>query len=88
MRTVYAIVFATSFAALVAQHLTSPSSGRPVSPDPDPAAGRPVPRTPGLHCRAVCALWRAMPFGAEEVGQGSFNFPRGANFGRRMGLCG
>jgi hypothetical protein len=31
MRTVYAIVFAVGFVALVAEHLTSPSSGRAVS---------------------------------------------------------
>ena len=33
MRLVYAIVFAVAFAALVAEHLTSPSSGRSVSPE-------------------------------------------------------
>jgi hypothetical protein len=33
MRTVYAIVFLVGFAAIVVQHLTSPWSGRPVSPE-------------------------------------------------------
>jgi hypothetical protein len=33
MRLVYAIVLAVGLAALVVQHLTSPSSGRPVSPE-------------------------------------------------------
>ena len=33
MRLVYAIVFLLGFAAIVVQHLTSPSSGRPVSPE-------------------------------------------------------
>jgi hypothetical protein len=33
MRTVYAIVLLIGFTALVAQHLTSPSSGRAVSPE-------------------------------------------------------
>ena len=33
MRTVYAIVFVIAFSALIAEHLTSPSSGRPVSPE-------------------------------------------------------
>ena len=33
MRTVYAIVFVIAFTALVAEHLTSPSGGRPVSPE-------------------------------------------------------
>ena len=32
MRLVYAIAFLVAFAALVAEHLTSPSGGRPVSP--------------------------------------------------------
>jgi hypothetical protein len=33
VRFVYAVVFLAAFAALVTQHLTSPSSGRPVSPE-------------------------------------------------------
>jgi hypothetical protein len=33
MRIVYALVFAIAFTALVVQHLSSPSSGRPVSPE-------------------------------------------------------
>jgi hypothetical protein len=33
MRIVYAVVFLVGFAAIVGQHLTSPSSGRPVSPE-------------------------------------------------------
>jgi hypothetical protein len=33
MRTVYALVLAVGFAALLADHLTSPSSGRAVSPE-------------------------------------------------------
>ncbi len=33
MRIVYAIVFVTGLAAIVGQHLTSLSSGRPVSPE-------------------------------------------------------
>jgi hypothetical protein len=33
MRAVYAVVFLVAFAALLADHLTSPSSGRPVSPE-------------------------------------------------------
>jgi hypothetical protein len=33
VRLVYAIVLLAGFAAVVAQHLTSPSSGRPVSPE-------------------------------------------------------
>jgi hypothetical protein len=33
MRAVYAVVFLLGFAAIVAQHLMSPSSGRPVSPE-------------------------------------------------------
>ena len=40
----------------------------------------------GGLCRGVCTLRRAAPFGAEE-GQSSFNFPRGANIGRRLVLC-
>ena len=33
MRLVYAIVLMVGFTAIVAEHLTSPSSGRPVSPE-------------------------------------------------------
>jgi hypothetical protein len=33
MRTVYAIVLLIGFTAIVTQHLTSPSSGRAVSPE-------------------------------------------------------
>lgn len=33
MRTVYALVLAVGLAALLADHLTSPSSGRAVSPE-------------------------------------------------------
>jgi hypothetical protein len=33
MRLVYAIVFVIGFAAIVGQHLASPSGGRPVSPE-------------------------------------------------------
>jgi hypothetical protein len=33
MRLVYAIVFLAGFAAIVAEHLISPSTGRPVSPE-------------------------------------------------------
>ena len=33
MRLVYAIVFVAGLAAIFADHLTSPSSGRPVSPE-------------------------------------------------------
>lgn len=33
MRIVYAIVFVAGLAAVVADHLTSPSSGRAVSPE-------------------------------------------------------
>ena len=33
MRLVYAIVFVIAFTALVTEHLTSPSSGRQVSPE-------------------------------------------------------
>jgi hypothetical protein len=33
MRLVYAVVFLAGFAAILADHLTSPSSGRPVSPE-------------------------------------------------------
>ena len=33
MRTVYMIVVVLGLAAIVGQHLTSPSSGRPVSPE-------------------------------------------------------
>lgn len=33
MRAVYAVVFLIGFGAVVVQHLMSPSSGRPVSPE-------------------------------------------------------
>ena len=39
MRAVYAVVFLLGFAALLADHLTSPSAGRPVSPEDFAGAG-------------------------------------------------
>jgi len=33
MRAVYAVVFVLAFGAILFDHLTSPSSGRPVSPE-------------------------------------------------------
>ena len=33
MRQVYALVFLAGFGAILADHLSSPSSGRPVSPE-------------------------------------------------------
>jgi hypothetical protein len=49
MRLVYAIVFAVGFGALLNDHLTSPSSGRPVSPEDFAGAcapcGAPCPST-------------------------------------------
>ena len=41
MRTVYMIVVVLGLAAIVGQHLTSPSSGRPVSPEDFAGAGAP-----------------------------------------------
>jgi hypothetical protein len=49
MRTVYAIVFVVAFAALIAEHLTSPSSGRPVSPEDFAGACAPC----GAPCPSV-----------------------------------
>jgi hypothetical protein len=49
MRAVYAIVFVVGFVALVAQHLTSPSSGRPVSPEDFAGACAPC----GAPCPSV-----------------------------------
>jgi hypothetical protein len=49
MRTVYAIVFVIAFAALIAEHLTSPSSGRPVSPEDFAGACAPC----GAPCPSV-----------------------------------
>ncbi len=40
MRAVYAVVFVLGFAALLADHLTSPSAGRPVSPEDFSRASR------------------------------------------------
>jgi hypothetical protein len=49
MRLVYAIVFILSLGALLADHLASPSSGRPVSPEDFAGAcapcGAPCPST-------------------------------------------
>lgn len=49
MRIVYAIVIALGFAAIVGDHLTSPSSGRAVSPEDFAGAcapcGAPCPST-------------------------------------------
>jgi hypothetical protein len=49
MRVVYAVVFAVSFTALVAEHLISPSSGRPVSPEDFAGACAPC----GAPCPSV-----------------------------------
>ena len=49
MRLVYAIVFLIGFAAIVGQHLTSPSSGRPVSPEDFAGACAPC----GAPCPSV-----------------------------------
>jgi hypothetical protein len=49
MRAVYAIVFAAAFVALIGQHLTSPSSGRPVSPEDFAGACAPC----GAPCPSV-----------------------------------
>jgi hypothetical protein len=49
MRLVYAVVILAGLAALLADHLTSPSSGRPVSPEDFAGAcapcGAPCPST-------------------------------------------
>jgi hypothetical protein len=49
MRTVYAVVFLIGFIAIVVQHLSSPSAGRPVSPEDFAGAcapcGAPCPST-------------------------------------------
>jgi hypothetical protein len=49
MRAVYAVVFLVAFVALVADHLTSPSSGRPVSPEDFAGACAPC----GAPCPSV-----------------------------------
>ena len=49
MRLVYAIAFLVAFAALVAEHLTSPSGGRPVSPEDFAGACAPC----GAPCPSV-----------------------------------
>lgn len=49
MRPVYAIVFAIGFAVILVQHLTSPSSGRPVSPEDFAGACAPC----GAPCPSV-----------------------------------
>lgn len=49
MRLVYAIVFVIAFGALLAEHLTSPSSGRPVSPEDFAGACAPC----GAPCPSV-----------------------------------
>jgi hypothetical protein len=49
MRFVYAIVFVTAFAALVVEHLNSPSGGRPVSPEDFDGACAPC----GAPCPSV-----------------------------------
>jgi hypothetical protein len=51
MRVVYAIVFVIAFAAIVAEHLTSPSGGRPVSPEDFAGACAPC----GAPCPSVKA---------------------------------
>jgi hypothetical protein len=49
MRWVYAVVFVAALAAILADHLSSPSSGRPVSPEDFAGAcapcGAPCPST-------------------------------------------
>jgi len=49
MRLVYAIVFVIAFTTLVVEHLTSPSSGRPVSPEDFAGACAPC----GAPCPSV-----------------------------------
>jgi hypothetical protein len=49
MRLVYAIVFLIGFAAIVVQHLASPSAGRPVSPEDFAGACAPC----GAPCPSV-----------------------------------
>jgi hypothetical protein len=49
MRAVYTIVFMIAFVAVVAQHLASPSSGRPVSPEDFAGACAPC----GAPCPSV-----------------------------------
>jgi hypothetical protein len=49
MRTVNAIVFLAGLAAIVAEHLNSPSSGRPVSPEDFAGACAPC----GAPCPSV-----------------------------------
>jgi hypothetical protein len=49
MRIVYAVVFVTAFAALVVEHLNSPSAGRPVSPEDFAGACAPC----GAPCPSV-----------------------------------
>jgi hypothetical protein len=49
MRKVYAVVFAIAFAALITDHLTSPSSGRAVSPEDFAGACAPC----GAPCPSV-----------------------------------
>jgi hypothetical protein len=49
MRLVYAIVFVIGFVTLVAEHLASPSSGRPVSPEDFAGACAPC----GAPCPSV-----------------------------------
>jgi hypothetical protein len=51
MRLVYVIVFVAGFAAILADHLSSPSSGRPVSPEDFAGACAP--------CGAPCPSARA-----------------------------
>jgi hypothetical protein len=49
MRAVYAAVFLMGFAALLVDHLTSPSAGRPVSPEDFAGACAPC----GAPCPSV-----------------------------------
>jgi hypothetical protein len=49
MRAVYAVVFLLGFGALLADHLTSPSAGRPVSPEDFAGACAPC----GAPCPSV-----------------------------------
>ena len=49
MRAVYAIVLLLGFAAVLADHLTSPSAGRPVSPEDFAGACAPC----GAPCPSV-----------------------------------
>jgi hypothetical protein len=49
MRVVYAIVFLLGIVAVLADHLTSPSSGRPVSPEDFAGACAPC----GAPCPSV-----------------------------------